>query len=66
MSELFENDDELLDEDAFVAVTAETIGTEKSKLNMDARRRLEYLLEEKRLRFELDEEYPDFWRLITH
>ena len=57
MSELFEEDEEVIDiiEDLedIAKVDAEIEAT--SKGNLDARRRLEQMLEEKRLRDELDD-----------
>lgn len=55
MSELFEDEDTLLMDDNNVA-EAEKIGLQTpNTLNMDARRRLECMLEEKRLREELED-----------
>lgn len=60
MSELFENDEEkvVVAEDALVEVLDEIDELEEPPIS-DARRRLENLLDEKRLRDELDD-FPDF------
>lgn len=56
MTELFDSEDELVDEDGFIGsddeIDVDTCGEEKT---LDARRRLENMLEEKRLRDELDD-----------
>lgn len=60
MSEFFEEDDDLLDtEDEFVDANIDTEGVELTYPKQDARRRLESMLEEKRLRDELDD-FVDF------
>ncbi|QBR83377.1 hypothetical protein E3983_02740 [Legionella israelensis] len=52
----FYDDDELLDiEDEFANADIETTSKESLRTGQDARRRLESLLEEKRLRDELDD-----------
>ncbi|MCL9685430.1 PA3496 family putative envelope integrity protein [Legionella maioricensis] len=57
MSELFEEDEEEVIEvvDDFEEVEVDTEITEVPNGNLDARRRLENMLEEKRLRDELDD-----------
>ncbi len=57
MSELFEEDEEEIIEvvDDFEEVEVDTEITETPSGNLDARRRLENMLEEKRLRDELDD-----------
>ncbi|BCA96690.1 hypothetical protein TUM19329_30510 [Legionella antarctica] len=57
MSELFEEDEEeaIEIEDDFEEVEVDTEITETPKGNLDARRRLENMLEERRLRDELDD-----------
>jgi len=57
MSELFEEDEEEVIEvvDDFEEVEVETEITETPNCGLDARRRLENMLEEKRLRDELDD-----------
>ena len=56
MSNLFEDDEEkeLMAEDDFVEAE-ETIQNHSQRPNLDARRRLESLLEERRLRDELED-----------
>lgn len=57
MSELFEEEDEEVIEvvDDFEEVEVDTEITETPSCSLDARRRLENMLEEKRLRDELDD-----------
>lgn len=57
MSELFEEDEEEINEvvEDFEEVEVDTEITEASGPGLDARRRLENMLEEKRLRDELDD-----------
>jgi len=56
MSNLFEEADDLLEnEDEFVDTDVETVSSESAQHETDARKRLESLLEEKRLRKELDD-----------
>lgn len=57
MSELFEEDEEEIIEvvDDFEEVEVDTEITEMPNCSLDARRRLENMLEEKRLRDELDD-----------
>ncbi len=59
MSELFDdNDDKLIIADDDVVEAEEVIGSHRVKpLTSDARRRLEALMEEKRLQSELDDEW---------
>ena len=57
MSELFEEDEEEVIEvvEDFEEVEVDTESTETPNCSLDARRRLENMLEEKRLRDELDD-----------
>ncbi len=59
MSDFYEEDDELLDmeEDEFVDPTVDTNTVVEIFPKQDARRRLESLLEERRLRAELDDSF---------
>lgn len=55
MSEMFDEEDDLVEGDPFVSPDEDVdIDTSESSI-LDARRRLEKLLEEKRLRDELDD-----------
>lgn len=61
MADLFENDEVevLAVDDSFNDLEVDT-ETRKSNLGLDARRRLENLLEEKRLQDELGDDFVDF------
>jgi hypothetical protein len=58
MSELFDDDDKIVIADDDLLGAEEIIETQRTKpLVSDARRRLEALMEEKRLKSELDDEW---------
>jgi hypothetical protein len=56
MTELFDEKESLIDEESCVEIDAEAqLEVEEEAVPLDARRRLEQLLEERRLRDELDD-----------